>query len=147
MHDADGFVYVNQDGTARELSKDEQQYLAAEFHPTDGARPYVKASYTSRDGWGSVSGFLLRSQLPRGVVVEPVHPQYTSHEPDARQQVLEEAKRLGDIVVQHSDGSVTCTPHPDVSRQQRFELLRELTLERQRERERLAKHPGSSARQ
>jgi hypothetical protein len=72
----DDYVYVNQDGTARELSADERQYLAQDFHPADGARPYIKYNYNTRDGWGSLSGFILRRHLPSSVHVKPVNPNY-----------------------------------------------------------------------
>ena len=37
------FVYINQDGTARELSPEEQTYLTQEFVGGDGNRPYIKS--------------------------------------------------------------------------------------------------------
>jgi hypothetical protein len=54
------FVYVNQDGSVRELSPEERGYLSEEFPGEDGGRPYIKWSYESRDGWGSKSGFIER---------------------------------------------------------------------------------------
>jgi hypothetical protein len=45
------YVYVNEDGTARELHPNERQYLETEFLPGDGAAPHVKRSYTERNGW------------------------------------------------------------------------------------------------
>ena len=56
------YVYVNQDGSVRELSPKEQGYLKEKFSPFDGARPYIKSSYKSLDGWGSMSGFISRKQ-------------------------------------------------------------------------------------
>jgi len=141
MHSADDFVYVNQDGSVRELSPDEREYLSETFHPADGARPYIKTSYESRDGWGSVSGFLLRKQIPRQIVVEPVNPEYVRPEFNARLEAIEDSKRVGDIVTTNADGSVTCVPNPNISRERRFELLREIQLERQRDREKLARYP------
>jgi hypothetical protein len=46
------YVYVNADGTARELHANEQKYLETDFKGGDGAAPYVKSSYQERDGWG-----------------------------------------------------------------------------------------------
>jgi hypothetical protein len=40
------YVYVNADGTARELHPSEQKYLETEFKGGGGAAPYVK-----RAGW------------------------------------------------------------------------------------------------
>jgi hypothetical protein len=64
------YVYVNADGTARELHPNERQYLETEFIPGDGAAPYVKDSYAERNGWGEIRGFLERSKLPGGTPVQ-----------------------------------------------------------------------------
>src|SRR4029077_10971884 len=45
-------VYVNEDGSVRELTEAEKKYVDAEFSPLDGARPYVKSRYTDRTAWG-----------------------------------------------------------------------------------------------
>ena len=141
MRAVDEFVYVNQDGSVRELSSDERQYLSQDFHGSDGGRPYIKASYKAQDGWGSVSEFLSRTQLPREMVVEPVNPTYVPQQFDFRRQAVEDGKRVRDIVTENPDGSVTCSPNPEIPQEKRFELLRQIALERQREREKLAKHP------
>ena len=141
MHSADEFVYVNQDGSVRELSPDEREYLSQDFHPGDGGRPYIKTSYESQDGWGSISGFLPRKRIPRQVMVEPVNPHYAPPESDARRQMIEDSKRVGDIITENADGSVTCAPNPGIPHKKRFELLRQIQLARQREREQLARHP------
>jgi hypothetical protein len=115
------YVYVNQDGTARELSPGERAYLAASFAPADGARPYVKSSYDALDGWGSRSGFLRRSDLPPNVSVQPVNAQYdlpVSRDP------ADVAAELGELL-----GAAT----PQEGRRRR--------LEQQRAREELARHP------
>ena len=58
------FVVVKDDGMIRELEPDEIEYLNAEFHPNDGARPYIKSSYEARTPDGRIGGFLLRSKVP-----------------------------------------------------------------------------------
>src|SRR5688572_29806530 len=58
------YVYVNQDGSVRELSPEERDYLSEKFYNGDGGRPYIKSSYESHDGWGSQSGFIPRRQVP-----------------------------------------------------------------------------------
>jgi hypothetical protein len=63
------YVFVNGDATIRELHQSERGYLEQPFSPTDGARPYVKRAFNSRDGSGSVQGFLHRSQVPNGLSV------------------------------------------------------------------------------
>jgi hypothetical protein len=141
MHNADEFVYVNQDGSVRELSRDEREYLARDFLPGDGGRPYIKTSFDSQDGWGSISGFLPQKGIPHQVAVEPVNPDYVPPELDARREMIEDSRRVGDIVTENADGSVTCAPDPGISHGKRFELLRQIQLERQREREKLARHP------
>jgi hypothetical protein len=64
------YVYVNADGTARELHPNERQYLETEFLPGDGAAPSVKDSYSERNGWGEIRGYLQRSKLPSGMPVQ-----------------------------------------------------------------------------
>jgi hypothetical protein len=66
---ANHFIYVNEDGTARELTADEKAYLNTKFHPGDGARPYIKERYGERTPDGKISGFLLRRRLPRRIQV------------------------------------------------------------------------------
>jgi hypothetical protein len=60
------YIFVNEDGTVRELHSGERTYLETPFSPFDGARPYVKLDYKARDGWGSIKGYLRRSALPVG---------------------------------------------------------------------------------
>lgn len=59
------YVYVENDGTVRELDKDEIEYLQTEFEPTDGARPYVKNSYNQLTPNKKILGFLHRSKVPK----------------------------------------------------------------------------------
>lgn len=141
MKSENDFVYVNQDGSVRELSADERAYLSETFAPGDGGRPYIKGSYGSLDGWGSISGFLPRELVPRYVVIEPVNPAYVPPQYDALNSMIEDSRRVGDIVAEDPDGSVRCAPNPNISRKTRFELLREIQLERQRGHENLARHP------
>ena len=141
MHNPDEYVYVNQDGSVRELSNDERQCLAQRFEPSDGNRPYTKASYEAQDGWGSISGFLPRNKLPPHIAVEPINPSYVAPEYDWFRQHIEDSERVGDIVTKNPDGSIRVAPNPNITHQQRFERLREIQLEHQRQRERLARHP------
>jgi hypothetical protein len=64
-------IYVNADGSARELHPDNRKYLETPFSPSDGGRPYVKDSYSQKNGWGDIKGFSNRSKLPEGVHVHP----------------------------------------------------------------------------
>jgi hypothetical protein len=66
------YVYVNEDGTARELDEKERNYLMEEFEPTDGGRPYIKFGYGAKTPSGRISGFLLRRHLPRPIEIKPI---------------------------------------------------------------------------
>jgi len=71
------FVYVEHDGSYRELLDDEREHLETPFHPADGSRPYVKSSYFSRTPAGRLDGFLRRSRLPRNLAPgQPDPPKY-----------------------------------------------------------------------
>lgn len=61
------YVYINDDGSYRELSKDEKAYLQERFHPADGGRPYVKNRYWQLTPDGKLSGFLSRKKLMKGL--------------------------------------------------------------------------------
>ena len=63
------WVYVNLDGTVRELHPKEREYLQTPFHPTDGARPYIKLKYHDKNGWGEIQGFCQRSAIPQQLPV------------------------------------------------------------------------------
>ena len=64
------FVHVDDDGSARELTPGEAEYLALDFDGSDGNRPYIKASYEEQNGWGRLRGFLHRANLPATVTVQ-----------------------------------------------------------------------------
>jgi hypothetical protein len=74
------FVYVNADGTVRELHVTERRYLETSFHPCDSGRPYTKQSYAAKDGWGELSGFCARSMIPAHLAVSPA----PDEDPDER---------------------------------------------------------------
>jgi len=133
------FVYVNQDGSARELSPGEQAYLSEQFPGGDSSRPYIKSSYESHDGWGSQSGFIERRRVPSRITILPVHPNYDALEKELGFDMLGSNRAVGDIIETNFDGSITCTPNPNISRKKRFELSRNYMLEDQRRREALAK--------
>ena len=66
------YIYVNSDGSARELEEDEIEYLSTEFHPADGGRPYIKLDYEARTPDGRLDGYLRRRQLPKRIAISPV---------------------------------------------------------------------------
>jgi len=63
------FVWVDDDGQARELDADEREYLSSRFHPADSGRPYIKIRYESRTPDGRLSGYLRRRQLPARISI------------------------------------------------------------------------------
>jgi hypothetical protein len=140
------FVYVNQDGSVRELSPEERAYLSKEFPGGDSGRPYVKTSYESRDGWGSRSGFIVRRRVPARLVILPVHPNFDAAVKELGDEFRDD--RLGaseDIVTENADGSIAYYRSTDTSRQARkarkaqFKPFRDNVLAQQRRREELAK--------
>ncbi|GGW61059.1 hypothetical protein DFQ11_102599 [Winogradskyella epiphytica] len=71
------YVYVENDGTVRELNKDEIEYLQTEFEPTDGARPYVKNSYNQLTPNKKILGFLHRSKVLKEMEIINTDLRYT----------------------------------------------------------------------
>jgi hypothetical protein len=100
------YVYVNADGTARELHASERRYLETEFSGGDGAAPYVKDSYDELNGWGELKGYLNRSELPAGT---PVHgaPADDPLKPMSQAEHIEWLRSRGVQVVENRDGSFT----------------------------------------
>lgn len=137
------YVYVNQDGSVRELSQNEQKYLSTEFQGADGGRPYVKPQYETKDGWGSQSGYLQRHLLPKHLAIDPVNPNYDAavkeFDKDFMQKRWNAERAAGDTVTVHPDGSISSTPNPAISHKERFDLIRAYNLAEQRKREALAK--------
>jgi len=63
------YVYVEDDGSVREVSKEDEDYLTQRFDPTDGARPYIKSSYRERTPGGKLSGFIDRRRVPKKITI------------------------------------------------------------------------------
>ena len=63
------FVFVEDDGTVRELHAGERKHLEAPFHPADGSRPHVKNSFEQKNTVGSMKGYCLRSKIPSHLVI------------------------------------------------------------------------------
>ncbi|MBG6131643.1 hypothetical protein IWQ47_003037 [Aquimarina sp. EL_43] len=63
------FVYVENNGTVRELDTEEVEYLQTEFQPGDGARPYIKSNYNQRTPDNKISGFILRNEVPENIEI------------------------------------------------------------------------------
>lgn len=54
----------------RELDEDEKKYLAEEFHPNDGARPYIKTSYKQLTPDNKIWGYIKRKRVPKHITIE-----------------------------------------------------------------------------
>ena len=65
------YVWVEDDGNARELTADEMEYLKTEFEPGDSGRPYIKFRYESLTPDGRMVGYLRRRQLPQDKLIRP----------------------------------------------------------------------------
>jgi hypothetical protein len=98
------YVYVEADGTARDLHAGERAYLETEFEGADGARPYIKGTYQQRDGGGDLSGYLKRSKLPAGVLVRPA-PLDDPSKPLNRDEYIDSLRAKGEEVAQNADGT------------------------------------------
>ena len=72
------FVYIDDDGSARELGPWDATYLATDFDPGDGGRPYVKDTYDRRTPDGRLRGFLERVSLPMHIAIRPYTPPATT---------------------------------------------------------------------
>jgi len=67
----DGFkyVFIETDGTVRELDQEEEKYLIEVFSPNDGARPYIKTRYWKKTPDGKLSGYILRTRVPSKIPI------------------------------------------------------------------------------
>jgi hypothetical protein len=103
------YVYVNADGSARELQAGEHAWLETEFKGGDGAMPYIKDSYDKRNGWGELNGYLARTALPAGTPVADA-PAEDPRRQLSRAEYIAWLRGKGMEVTENSDGSVT-VPH------------------------------------
>jgi len=100
------YLYVNADGSARELHADERTLLETPFYPADGARPYVKSNYAQKNDWGEITGFLERSKLPRGTPILAA-PEEAPRAPLTKENHIQFLRAKGLEVIENSDGSIT----------------------------------------
>ena len=105
------YIYVNADGTARELHANERQYLETEFRPGDGAAPYIKGSYSQRNGWGDLNGYLERSRLPRGTPVRDAPTEDPHRALHTKEEQIAWFRSTGMEVIENSDGTFTVRGH------------------------------------
>ena len=130
-----GYVYINQDGSAREVTESERDYLETDFVGGDSGRPYIKSSYGSKDGWGSISGFIQRRRVPARIPIARVASATLPEEGDWMEGVIADAEAVGDVIRRAEDGSVKITAGPGIKSKERLRLLAEKQLRRQKTRE------------
>jgi hypothetical protein len=91
-------VYINEDGSVRELTEADKKYVDTEFSPFDGARPYIKLRYSQRTALGEIRGYLPRTEVPEGMAINPAPSQ---HEPE--HQTLETvAESISKLIRKHT---------------------------------------------
>ncbi|HCQ12096.1 hypothetical protein [Flavobacterium sp.] len=66
------YVFVELDGSVRELFQNEKEYLTEAFHPNDGGRPYIKNNYNQLLLDNKIDGFLERRKVPKEINVKLV---------------------------------------------------------------------------
>jgi hypothetical protein len=100
------FIFVNGDGSARELHSGERNYLETPFHPADGGRPYTKDGFSQKNGWGEIAGFMMRSLLPEGIHVRPA-PLDDPSKPLTNEEQIQFLRDKGMEVIENGDGTFT----------------------------------------
>jgi hypothetical protein len=93
-------IWIEANGSVRELTEAEKAHVDAAFSPFDGARPYIKSRYEQRDGWGEVSGYLPRSEVPNGVPINLSPPE----QPAAARTPQEVAEAIRELLRKHESG-------------------------------------------
>lgn len=63
------YVLVKDDGSVWELDEEDQKYLTEEFHPNDGARPFIKSRYKQLTPDGKIGGYISRRRVPRRIKI------------------------------------------------------------------------------
>jgi hypothetical protein len=102
------FIYVENDGGARELSRREREYLETPFIAPDGGRPYAKWRYKQKNSWGELKGFLKRGKLPTDTPIAPAP--VNEPEWDTKSETIRRAREYGADIVKNDDGSNTIIP-------------------------------------
>jgi hypothetical protein len=109
------YIYINADGTARELHPNERAWLETEYTLGDGAAPHVKDSYDDRNGWSELNGYLARAALPTGTPVGDA-PAADPRRPMSRADTIAWLRGKGVEVTESDDGSLTVHGLPDQAR-------------------------------
>ncbi len=102
------YVYINADGSARELHRGEREYLETPFHGADGGRPYLKSRYLQKDGWGEIKGFLKRTKVPKDIQIG-IAPVEDPSKAMTREEHIQFLREKGMVITENRDGSFTAT--------------------------------------
>ncbi len=105
------YIYVNADGTARELHASERAWLETEYTLGDGAAPRVKDSYDDRNGWGELNGYLERAALPTGTPVADA-PAENPNKPMSIDEFIAWLAKKGVRATKNGDSSTTIPGRP-----------------------------------
>jgi hypothetical protein len=65
------YVYVDDDGSARELNTEEDELVTTTLFPGDDMHFFIKPRYESLSPDGRLSGYLRRTRLPHNAFVGP----------------------------------------------------------------------------
>jgi hypothetical protein len=65
------YVYVDDNGNARELNAVEREFVTTAIFPNEDADQCIKPGYESLTRDGRLCGYLRRRQLPRQIPVAP----------------------------------------------------------------------------
>ena len=94
---SEALVWINVDGSARDLTDAEKRHVDADFSPFDGARPYIKSTYQQHNEWGELSGYLQRTEVPDGIPINAAPP-----ESPPQQQTAESVASDQDQLARHN---------------------------------------------
>lgn len=97
-------VRVKDDGSVYELDAEDRAWMEEAFHPCDGARPYVKDNYRSKNGWGKIGGFCFRKHIPSNVRISS-EPAVREPEKKGVELLRELAEAKGLALVEKAKGS------------------------------------------
>jgi hypothetical protein len=97
------YIYINADGTARELHAGERAWLETEYKGGDGAMPYVKDRYEERNGWDELNGYLKRAALPAGMPVADA-PAENPSRPMSHEELIAWLRNKGVRVTENGGG-------------------------------------------
>jgi hypothetical protein len=65
------YVYVDEDGSVRELTAAEEEFVSAAVFPSGEVDRFIKTKYESATADGRMAGYLQRRRLPRQIRVAP----------------------------------------------------------------------------